>query len=106
MLEADDEENEIDVGDHNDDDDDVMYMAASHPAPSYDYESIQYDVELGSDDDDRGSLDEVNMIKYILKCNVFHKFPICFRTVFPTTSPPGSSARRLFERKKERETLS
>ena len=55
MLEADDEENEIDVGDHSDDDgddEDVMYMSASHP--TYDYEPVQYDVDL--DDEETSSV--------------------------------------------------
>ena len=50
VAEADVTENEVDTGE--DDDGDVMYMSGSHPA--VDYESVQYDVDLGDDSEDDG----------------------------------------------------
>ena len=55
VAEADAKENEVDTGeDEGDDGDDgdVMYMSGSHPA--VDYESVQYDVDLGADDSEDG----------------------------------------------------
>ena len=62
VAEADAKENEVDTGGEGEeenggeeDDGDVMYMSGSHPA--VDYESVQYDVDLGADDDSSGGDD-------------------------------------------------
>jgi len=52
VAEADAKENEVDTGEDEGDDGDVMYMSGSHPA--VDYESVQYDVDLGADDSEDG----------------------------------------------------
>ena len=56
VAEADAKENEVDTGEDDDDDGDVMYMSGSHPA--VDYESVQYDVDLGGDSDTVDSQDD------------------------------------------------
>ena len=64
VAEADVTENEVDTGE--DDDGDVMYMSGSHPA--VDYESVQYDVDLGGDSEDDGvreSLPKVPHVFYV-----------------------------------------
>ena len=68
VAEADVTENEVDTGE--DDDGDVMYMSGSHPA--VDYESVQYDVDLGGDSDTVDSKDDDDAgVRGSLACKKF-----------------------------------
>ena len=73
VAEADAKENEVDTGEEDDGDDDddgdVMYMSGSHPA--VDYESVQYDVDLGGDSDTVDSKDDDAGVRGSLACKKF-----------------------------------
>ena len=51
---AEEENNEIYTGEdyYHGDDEDIMVMSGSHPAPAYDEPIAQYDVDLGNEEED------------------------------------------------------
>ena len=72
VAEADVTENEVDTGE--DDDGDVMYMSGSHPA--VDYESVQFDVDLGDDSEDDG-------VRTCQKFRVYFMYRVTMKALAP-----------------------